>query len=166
MKGLMEKNKNLITTGIIVVVVAVLSFFAGTKYQASKTADLTTGQPTLGQNVRGNGSGNRNSGMMPNTDDKNGQAIQGAMLDGEITIISDGSLNLKTFDGRTIIILADSTKYQESVDLSLSDLTVGETVAVNGTTNNDGSLTAKSIIVGRELAIPPMDGTGMMPIEE
>ena len=166
MKGLMEKNKNLITTGIIVVVVAVLSFFAGTKYQTSKTADLTTNQATLGQNARGNGLGIRNSGMMPNTDDKNGQAMQGAMLDGEITSISNGSLTLKTVDGSTIVILADSTKYQESVDVSLSDLTVGETVAVNGTTNSDGSLTAKSIIVGRELAVPPMDGTGMMPIEE
>jgi len=165
----LEKNKNLITTGVIVLVVAIVSFFAGTKYQTNKDSVADDSRPGFNQTNNGtavnNGLGSRGNNTAP-SNLNNGQAgFQGGMINGEITAIDDSSITIKTDDGSKIVVLSTSTNYQESIEISLSDLTVGATVSVNGDSNSDGSVTAKSIIVGKDLSAPLMDGTGRNPIE-
>lgn len=150
----MKKNQYLLILGAIAL--SAISFFAGTRYQLSKsTASQTAGRNGYGESQQfatGSQSGkqttNGQNGAVPSGSAPGGMG-QGGMLNGEITAKDDKSITIKTMDGSTkIIILADSTNYKKSTDASLSDLKVGETVNVIGTSNSDGSVTAKNVTVG------------------
>lgn len=59
---------------------------------------------------------------------------------------ANGSLTIKTSDGSSkIILFSDSTKISKTSDAQLSELTTGQTIAAQGTSNSDGSITAQSI---------------------
>ncbi len=135
----MLKNKNLIL--IIVVALALLigggtGFFAGTKYQQSKTPQRTNAN---GMFQRGMGMG-RFGGM-------NGMAVRG-----EIISKDDKSITVKMTDGSTkIVILSSSTMIGKTTTGSTTDLTNGAIVIVFGTTNSDGSVTAQNVQIGNGL---------------
>ncbi len=65
---------------------------------------------------------------------------------GEVVSVDDKSLTVKMIDGSSrIVILGDSTTYSKSETGSKSDVKVGSAVAVFGSPNSDGSITAQSI---------------------
>jgi len=83
------------------------------------------------------------------------------MTSGSIVSSDANSMTIKLTDGSTKIVLyADSTTISVSKDGSSSDLTAGQEVRVNGTTNSDGSITATNIQCGTAAAgTPPAGGT-------
>ena len=121
------KNKQIITILIVTTIVGAVAFFGGMKYQQSKTPQKQFGQ---GQN-RGNIQGNRN-GFRP--------------VNGEIIASDDKSITVKLQDSSSkIVILESNTSINKSDSASKVDLKTGEKVAVFGTENSDGSVTAQNI---------------------
>lgn len=137
------KNKNLIITVLVMIVVAGGSFFAGMKFQQRKLQTFTlgergnvvfNGQGKMQQGQRQGGSGviNRGAGFRP--------------VLGEIISSDDKSITVKMQDGSSkIIIVGDSTQINKADTAAKSDLTTGQTVSVFGQENSDGTITAQNI---------------------
>ena len=146
----MKIDKNLVITGLVLVIVAAGSFFAGAKYQSLKTR------------LKGEFGAVR---MMGGDDDqvffRNGQAGQVGMgrgitmgfrpVAGEIISSEDGSITVKLTDGSSkIVTITDDTTINTAAEASASDLKTGESVAVFGTQNSDGTVTAQSVQLNPE----------------
>ncbi|MCX6782577.1 MAG: DUF5666 domain-containing protein [Candidatus Levybacteria bacterium] len=123
------KNNILIIIVVVALVVGAGSFFAGMKYQQSK---IPAGRFGNSQDNRNGQSQQRNQGFRP--------------VNGEIISSDDRSITVKLQDGSSkIILLTDTTSFNKSTEGSKSDLKVGEKVAVFGTNNSDGSVTAQNV---------------------
>lgn len=129
---------------IIIVIFALLTatagFFGGMKYQESKTPSFAgrmganqfgPGQG-LNRGVGGNGNGQNRAGFRP--------------VSGIISSVDDQTLTVKSDDGSSkIIILSAKTEINKAETGSPADLSSGIQVAVFGTENSDGSITAQNI---------------------
>lgn len=75
-----------------------------------------------------------------------GQRGVSGFIAGEIISKDDKSITMKLRDGGSrIVFFSDSTEISKLVEGNLNDLIVGKNISVNGTTNPDGSITARSI---------------------
>lgn len=71
---------------------------------------------------------------------------RGGAVEGSILSMDTNSITVKLADGSTkIVILGGTTTYENIVSAQSSDLKVGGEVAVFGTANSDGSVTATSV---------------------
>jgi hypothetical protein len=123
----------------VVLIVAVASagggFFAGTKYQQSKRGQffMQGGSPTQGRmgSPMGNGTGMR-GGFRPVT--------------GEVLKTDGTSMTVKLSDGSSkIILLTEKTEINTATKGTANDLVTGTKVAVFGSENTDGSVTAQNV---------------------
>lgn len=118
--------KNNLIWVVLLFIVAIGSFFAGTKYQASKMpvfnrANFVGRNPQVGAN----------------------------MIRGEITALDDNSITIKQPDGSSkIVFLSDSTIINKSQTGSITDLTAGLQVSVFGQSGSDSTVTAQNIQLG------------------
>lgn len=113
---------------ILLIVVGGGAFFAGTKYQQSKTP---TGFGQRGNQRSGAGGANR-MGFRP--------------VSGEVVSMDDKSITVKLSDGSSkIILLSDKTTVSKASTGTKEDLKNGTKVAVFGTENSDGSVSASNI---------------------
>lgn len=130
-------NKNLIITIVLIIVVGAGAFFGGMKYQQGKSAgqfrQFSGGVNGGRTGLAGRGSNGSNaSGFRP--------------VDGQIISSDNNSITVKLSDGSSkIIILSDNTVINQSSQATKADLKTGETVAVFGQQNSDGSVTAQNI---------------------
>ena len=127
----------------VAVVVGGGSFYGGMKYAESKNprggfsrADIQNLSPeerqarlqqlgTTGRGVRGNG---------------------GGFTNGEIISKDDKSVTVKLPDGGSrIVFLSGETQIMKSAAGSPGDLVIGAQVTVNGSQNQDGSITAETV---------------------
>ena len=128
-------KNNLLLTIIVSVIVGGIGFFAGMQYQKSQRPNVQGGQFRSGMMGQGR---NNFQGVRPVT--------------GEIISADDKSITVKMQDESTkIIILSDKTTINKASKGSRSDLKVGERIAVFGTENSGGSVTAQNISIGGEL---------------
>ncbi len=81
-----------------------------------------------------------------------GRNVQGTLgarsnaVVGSILSMDSSSITVKMADGSTkIVLFSPSTTYSNTVNASQSDLKVGGNIAVFGTTNTDGTVTATNI---------------------
>jgi len=136
--------KTILITVVVALAVGAGTFFAGTKYQQSKTPARQFRQ--LDQ------SGPRGNANLP----AGRQDLR--PVAGEIVSADDKSITVKMTDGSSkIVILAASTEINKASTASVSELKVGEKVSVFGTNNSDGSVTAQNIQLNpifREFGIP------------
>ena len=134
------KNKSLLMGAIVVLIFGAAAFFGGMKYQESK-------RPQFGQ--LGNGQGPRGQ-FQQGAGARQGQGFR--PVSGEIISQDDTSITIKLQDGSSkIVLVGDNTAINKSAEGSKSDLTVGEKVAVFGTDNSDGSVTAQNIQLNPQL---------------
>ena len=123
-------NKNYPILVLLAVVIAAGAFFGGTLYQKSKTPAIASringqGQTRTGQGTRGG---------------------FGGQTTGDISSVDDKSITVKMPDGSSrIVFLSASTTINKSAEATKTDLVVGQRVAVFGSANTDGSVTAQSI---------------------
>ncbi len=143
-------SKNNIITLVLVILSAGVGFFAGTKYQASKSTSSVANRQFGNQAFDSNrmapdgsatqGTGTKNNGSQANTRFRAGQVM------GEVSSFDDNSITVKTTDGSSkIILISDSTTYTMSSEASKSDLKTGDTIAIVGDVGSDGTITASSV---------------------
>ncbi len=143
----MNIKNNQAVLAVSFIIIAGLSFFAGTKYQSRQLLNLR-GQFASGRNMDrvGNQPGNRNR-------------FGGRQLVGEITGQDDKSVTIKLSDGSSkIIFLSQSTSFNQAVPASVSDLKLGTRIGVFGNENANGTLNAQSVQIN-----PPTRESGSTP---
>ncbi len=147
MKEKEEIKKQSINPTFITVIAAIIfgisGFFAGTKYQESKTPQRTLGNFT-GNSMMRAGGGNRFGGM------------GFAPVNGEILSTDSNGFTVKMQDGSSkIVIISDKTTINKAESANKDDLKAGTKIAVFGTTNSDGSVTAQNIQLNPQTRIAP-----------
>lgn len=132
------KNTTIIMI-LLCVIFAAGGFFAGMKYQGSKTpAGGQFAGRLNGQQGRTGANGAR-AGLRPIT--------------GNILSADSNSITVKLQDGSSsIVLLSSKTTIDKAATASATDLTAGVRVSAFGTANADGSMTATSV------QINPMGG--------
>lgn len=132
-------NKKILVTAVATLLIGGGSgFFAGTKYQASKT------RSRMPQFSRENAPGQINS---------DNQRTGGGFRPVNGTVIGrdDTGITVKmTDDSSKIILLTDSTIINKTQEGSVEDLAEGTEVMIVGQENSDGSVTAQNIQIGSE----------------
>ncbi len=136
----MKKNQHIIITAVLVVVVGVAAFFAGTMYQKSQRATFAlNGQAGQFQGRQGGGFRGGNAGF-------GGGANGFRPVVGEIISSDTNGITVKLEDGSSkIVIVSDKTTINKAATGTKDDLKTGEKVAAFGSQNSDGSITAQSI---------------------
>ncbi|MFA6253025.1 MAG: hypothetical protein WCV69_02040 [Patescibacteria group bacterium] len=125
-------KKNLLITFALVIFVAGLAFYGGMTYGVSKNSNLRGPGNFDRANFSGQNMGNRQ--------------VDSGFTNGEILSKDDQSITIKLRDGGSkIVLLSASTTVSKMTAGSLEDLSSGSNVMVTGTSNSDGSLSAKSI---------------------
>ncbi|MGH7175730.1 MAG: hypothetical protein ACREGR_05240 [Minisyncoccia bacterium] len=125
-------NKQLLITGALALVVgAGLGYFGSSAFAKA---------PTNGLYIR--------SGFTASSTAfaRGGNQAFGSALSGTVAAKDSGSITLNTRDGSShVILVTPDTTVSKIVTGSLSDVTMGASIVVTGTTNSDGSVSASSI---------------------
>lgn len=123
----MNNITKIIISALILVAIA---FYGGLKYGQSNSSAQTKG--IAGQFAGGLARRSGNGG--------------GGLIRGEIIKKDAESLTIALpTSGSQIIWYSTSTEVQKMVKSKIDDLTIGQTVMINGSTNSDSSLTAQLI---------------------
>ncbi|KKU99923.1 MAG: hypothetical protein UY33_C0019G0009 [Candidatus Amesbacteria bacterium GW2011_GWA1_48_9] len=135
-------NKNILTVILVGIMAGGGGFWAGVKYQQKKQTAFTgqfRNRQGIGTGLPG-GAGNRTA-LRP--------------VNGEIIAVDDKGLTVKLADGSSkIIILSDTTSFVKSGEGAKTDLEVGGKVAIFGTENPDGSVTAQNVQLNPIFRVP------------
>ena len=120
------------------ILVAVVFFYAGLKYsQNHSPVASATGRTAFAGRAGATGTGARAGGA----------GFGGGVLGTILSVDPEGLTVTVSGGGSKIIFVATSTSYMTTTAGSASDLNVGDNVMVTGSTNPDGSVTARSIDV-------------------
>jgi hypothetical protein len=128
-------KNNYLMTVILVVVFAAVGFYGGTLYQKNQASSNNIA------NGLGGGAGGRFGGT-GGVGRRNG----GGQVIGTILTQNSSSMTVKLADGSSkIVLLSSSTSFNKSAPAAVSDLKVGDRVAVFGAANSDGSVNATNV---------------------
>ncbi|MBI5127378.1 hypothetical protein HZA76_02885 [Candidatus Roizmanbacteria bacterium] len=136
-------KNNLILIIILILLAAGGGFYGGIKYQQSRRV-IFSGQFGNGQFMMRNGQGIQNGSKINRGGFK--------PVAGEIISSDENSVTVKLQDGSSkIVILSDKTEINKAEKVEKSELKSGTKVAVFGTENSDGSVSALNIQVNPTL---------------
>jgi len=130
----MSKNQ-IIGLAVVLIIVGGSAFYGGMSYAGSKLP---------AQNGFAGGA-NGAGGFAGRTGARSGAG--GGFTAGTIVASSNGTISIQEQNGSSteIVLVSPSTQILKTAAGSASDLSVGATVTITGTSNSDGSLTANSI---------------------
>ncbi|HEX6976770.1 MAG TPA: DUF5666 domain-containing protein [Patescibacteria group bacterium] len=129
----MKKYLKYLIPAVFLIVGLGVGFFGGTKFQQGKVQGVNTQFIPGQQRVRFGGNANGNF-----------QALR--PVSGEVISADDKSITVKMSDGSTkIVFLSGNTTVEKTDPAQTKDLATGTKVAVFGSTNPDGSVTAQNI---------------------
>jgi len=159
MKKGMEKNPLLLAL-ILSVIVGTGAFFSGMKYQESKRVSFNREGMFNGSTGMMGQNGQTPQGQGQNQTNRQGnRGVNG--VNGEIIASDEKSITVKLSDGSSkIIFVGTSTSINKATEGTKTDLVTGTKVAVFGSTNTDGSMTAQNI------QINPMMRTGTPAVQK
>lgn len=122
----MSKKNQIITSAIVLLVIALGAFYGGMLFGQNQKRGLGFQGPGQNISIRGNRQGSTNMGEIISKDDK--------------------SVTIKlTTGGSKIVFFSATTEVGKFVSGTSTDLEVGKTIMVQGQANQDGSITAQSI---------------------
>ena len=139
----MKNNNNTVIMVVIGMVVLGIGFFGGMQYSNYQRSQLRS---QFGAGA-GGGFGGR---MMSGQQGIGGNRMIGRggarPVYGQIVSQDDKSITVKMNDGSSkIVILSVKTSINKASEATKDDLKTGDTVAVFGTENSDGSVTAQNV---------------------
>lgn len=131
----------------------------------------------LGPSIKGTTSSNQTAsgfrnGQMPNgftppdgATGQNGTAMRNrGMVIGKVIASDDKSITVKLAQGGSqTVYVSGSTVYRELAKVSAADVSVGTTITASGTTVDDGSVTATTILIGEMAGFGGFRGAGQAP---
>lgn len=147
----MKNNMGVIIA--VAIIVGIAGFFGGMKYAETKSLSNQSFGGRTG-NTTGNGTGRFGGG-------NRGAGSSGGAVTGQVLSVDDKSVTVKLQDGSSkIVLLSDKTTINKASQATVSDIKSGETIAVFGSTNSDGSVTAQNVqlnpmFAGRRAQITP-----------
>lgn len=150
-------SKKIIAIILGVIIIGGGSFFAGMKYGQSKSSSTTKGMGNDFANLSPEERQARFGQFAGTGSDtvQRGARADGGFVNGEILSKDDKSITVKLNDGGSkIVLFSTSTQIMKSASGSSDDLKVGDNVTASGTSNSDGSVSAKSIQLRPEAAKP------------
>jgi len=145
------KNKKNIILIVGSVILATICFYAGTAYSGSKKPANFPGDPSqFGQNKLGQGKGIQIGGG-----NISGQIIakDATSITVELKSTTNQGDSSTSGTGSKIIFYTEKTPVSKMTDGTIDDLIIGKEVSIQGTTNTDGSVIAKSISIRPENGI-------------
>jgi hypothetical protein len=130
----MEKKKTIIHIVALIIIIILIggSFYGGMVYNKNKNTRFN-----MPSGFNGNFQGARN-----NTASGGSNIISGDIISKDDSSIT---VQLSNNGGSKIIFYSDATQITKSVSGSVDDLSTGISINITGTTNSDGSITAKTI---------------------
>ncbi len=129
------ENKIIIAVLVTAVAVGGAGFFGGMKYQENKGSDLAQ------EFVQGEKSEKMRQKMGSDAEGGEYKPVNGTIISKD-----ENSITVEMADGSSkIVVFSDSTVFNETQEAQKNDLEVGENVAVFGTENSDGSVTANNV---------------------
>jgi hypothetical protein len=145
---MMNRVVKIVLGVVMVLVIAGGSFYGGTVYGQNEAQSNST----AAGDWQGRSAGTRQFGSLPsgqdNTDRAQSFAAQGGSLFGEIQSVGDGQMTILDQSGKQVqITVTDTTLIQKQAEVTMTDLQQGETVAVSGRQEDDGSITARMVQV-------------------
>jgi uncharacterized protein YneF (UPF0154 family) len=126
-------KKNLILIFIVLIIVGAGGFFGGMKYGESEALKNLTPE------------------KMREIFQQRGQMFQRQrpgqnFVSGQVISKDEKSLTIKLPDGSTkIVFFSQSTQITKAEEAKIDDVQIGKEISVSGTSNEDGSLTARMI---------------------
>lgn len=150
------KNNNLVLPIVLLVVGLGVGFGGGYYFKGYQQTQARTAFAGGGNMIGANGAqrftGTRGAGT-------GARGAAGGAVTGTVLSMDAKSLTVKMPDGSTkIVLFAGSTTYSNTTSATQSDIKTGSTVAVFGTPNSDGSVTATNIQInpafGRMMGSP------------
>ena len=136
-------NKTIIIAAVLIVVAGAGGFLGGMQYQKSQTTSRFA-QFAGGGNGQFRRFGQAGGGAGANT----------SAIRGQVVSTDSNSITVKLPDGSSkILVVGSNTTFMKSTSASLSDLKSGDTIMAFGTTNSDGSVTARNVDIN-----PPTRG--------
>lgn len=146
----MKKNKKIIVSVVVCLVVALLSFKGGMMYaNKNVTKANASRQSQFGQNgFNQNGGGRTGQGMRGGANGGNG-VVSGEILSKDATSMT---VSLRA-GGSKIVLYSPTTKVEKTVDGTIADAVVGKSLMITGTANPDGSISASSIQIRPNLPV-------------
>jgi hypothetical protein len=152
-----------IVVGVLVLIVAVGggAFWAGMSYGKSQAEQDVMG--LMQERFGGQGGQFPEGGQFPGR----GQPPEGGQGDttqfgggirGTIQAIEGDTLVINTDEGTVKVQTADTTMIEKNMPVDVGDLEVGEMVVVSGPQNEDGSITARSIMSIRAFQLDQSQG--------
>ena len=126
------KSQQIIIPIVVAIVVGAAAFFGGMQYAKSQATQARASFAGRGGFPRGSGNPTARG---------NGGAVVGQVLS-----FSNGTLTVKLQDGSSkIVILSSNVSVSKMAPATQTDLTTGSNVAIFGTPNSDGSITAQNV---------------------
>lgn len=125
---------------VTAVVIGGVAFYGGMKYAGAKSGNIQANTAdTFGQ-----GRGNQGLG-----------GVNGRFTAGQIIAKDTQSITIKMRDGSTkIVLFGGSTEISKFAAGTSNDLSVGQNVSIQGSANQDGSVTASTIQVRPAIPTP------------
>ncbi len=131
---------NATNTIIIAVVIGVLGFFGGMKYQQTKTPVFNRGFGMM------QGGEQNSNGVRRQFAGASGVRMGFRPVSGEIISSDEASITVKLDDGSSkIVMLSNSTAINKAESAAQSELMKGTKVMVFGRENTDGTVDAQNI---------------------
>jgi hypothetical protein len=133
---------------VALVVVAAAGAFGGytTGVNAGKSQALAARTAFLAERGNGNGQGGAAFGGQGGTGGR--QFNPNNFASGQVKQIDGNTIQLSTAQAVVTVKLSDQTQIQKMGAGTLSDITTGERITVQGTRGSDGVMTAQSVQIG------------------
>jgi hypothetical protein len=158
----MKKIWIVVAVALLVVAVGAGAFWAGMSYGKSQAEQDVMGLMQERFGARGGqfpeGAQSPGRGQLLQEEQQGGATLFGGGVRGTIEAIEGDTVVINADDGIIRVQTVDTTMIEKNMSVGVGDLEVGDMVVVSGPHNDDGSITARSIMSMRVFQLDQSQG--------